>query len=1009
MANEKVYSFKINGIEESVQGVESLGESLENTKKTFTSTTEAMNYYYQVTEEANKRREAIDKLEEQAFKKKIKQQFEYKNAVETVNKDLKRYIDGENMSYYEQQQLLTSLGKVIKTSTGDTEELIAVYKQLNDQLKAVDETMGNHQRNVGNYSSALQGLVDKPFTGLVNIAKNATSALQLYNGVMVQFDADNKEATETMKNLMSTMSIIQSLNQLNQTLKEGSTASQLFSAALKITGADLITNQANAMKATVANETLTKAQKVGTLVTQGFSMAMKAIPFMLVIGLIATLVTHWDDLVGWINKTIPGLKGVGGAMNGLKSVVMGLGKAILNWLTNPIITFAKVIKKVFSGDFKGAIDEAMNGLKNQFKGTADAFQKGYVEQVNKGQEEITRKQAKEEDKRLTHNAKMIEKQKNQDGTYTKEYIQAQKDMFENRKKMYKKDSDEYKKVLEDEVAFNRQVNDAKESANKKASAASAKQAAKDLKEHEKLVEKLQNAYVKLQVAVEKALGEERAKAEKEAQKAAKELHQAKLKYADAEKRNNLALIASELEIVKAQEDAAKKRLKANAKDIAAWKEYEHAEKRILELEKEKIEINKKAEDEKLAENLTNALKEQGVEFEKLDDIINTTSMKYAHLTDTQKLLVDTYFKDIETNAVKAQTEVDKLQKKMSNSGTSVSAGSESKKKQSGNRFKSYDGKGKGGAGVDWDEVGSYIQDLDEAFIQPFQAFGDAIGAMMDVAIEEAEAKLEEAEELHDKAVEKVEESQDRIAELRDKMKDSSGAQLEQYKQQMAEETMLLQQREAEERRLQKEKEKREQELEKEKKKKRKLELKQQLVDATVSGALAVVNGLATKPFLPLGIAMGALAATATAIQIAAISKQLSKLADGAILGGKPHSQGGIKIPQMGVELEGGEAVINKKSTAKYLPLLDRINAEGNGGKHTLMQTANNIRKFADGGVMNYQRIDDNFKTLDVSRNIESAIGNINFQPKVSVVEIARGINNLTQVRELAGGSKLIND
>jgi hypothetical protein len=1056
MANEKVYSFKINGIEESVQGVESLGESLENTKKTFTSTTEAMNYYYQVTEEANKKRDAIDKLEEQAFKKKIKQQFEYKNAVETVNNDLKRYIDGENMSYYEQQQLLTSLGKVIKTSTGDTEELIAVYNQLNDQLKAVDETMGNHQRNVGNYSSALKDakgelkeikgemlgfdqhskefeelaqrageLTDKigdindaikrtasdtsKLDNVIDVAKTATAAFGLWKGVMTEFGFETKGAEEAMQDLMGAMTIIQSLQTLSETLQSTSASAKLLQTAMKLTGAEMLINQANAMKATVANETLTKAQKVGTLATQGFSMAMKAIPFMLVIGLIATLVTHWDDLVGWIDKTIPGLKGVGGAMNGLKAVVMGLGKAILNWLTNPIVTFAKVIKKVFSGDFKGAIDEAMNGLKNQFKGTADAFNKGFKEQVNRGQEEITQKQAKEEAKRLEHQGKMIEKQKNADGTYTKEFIKNKEAQFEAQKKMYKKGSDEYNKVLEDEVAWNREKNSAIESANKKTSAATIKEYKKQQEELKKLTEELEKARIKLEADANKAIEEDRKKALEEAKKAAKELENAKKAEADATLRLNLAIIDSEKNKAQEQVDAAKEILKAKPFDQKALKEYQAGMERLYKLELERIELNKKANDKKALDDLTNKLKEAGVQFEDINDLLDTSKGKYKDLTEAQQLMIDTYFKGIEENAVKAQTEVDKLQKKMSNSGTSVSAGSESKKKQSGNRFKSYDGKGKGGASVDWDEVGTYIQDLDEAFIQPFQAFGDAIGAMMDVAIEEAEAKLEEAEELHDKAVEKVEESQDRITELRDKMKDSSGAQLEQYKQQMAEETMLLQQREAEERRLAKEKEKREQELEKEKKKKRKLELKQQLVDATVSGALAVVNGLATKPFLPLGIAMGALAATATAIQIAAISKQLSKLADGAILGGKPHSQGGIKIPQMGVELEGGEAVINKKSTAKYLPLLDRINAEGNGGKHTLMQTANNIRKFADGGVMNYQRIDDNFKTLDVSRNIESAIGNINFQPKVSVVEIARGINNLTQVRELAGGSKLIND
>ena len=50
-----------------------------------------------------------------------------------------------------------------------------------------------------------------------------------------------------------------------------------------------------------------------------------------------------------------------------------------------------------------------------------------------------------------------------------------------------------------------------------------------------------------------------------------------------------------------------------------------------------------------------------------------------------------------------------------------------------------------------------------------------------------------------------------------------------------------------------------------------------------------------------------------------------KAADGAYLEGASHAQGGIMI-----EAEGGEAIINKRSTAKYLPLLSRINTEFGG-------------------------------------------------------------------------------
>src|SRR5574344_39063 len=57
-------------------------------------------------------------------------------------------------------------------------ELIKKYNETNNQLKAIDASMGNYQRNVGNYASALQGLggsigsVVGQFTGIGNSAKS---------------------------------------------------------------------------------------------------------------------------------------------------------------------------------------------------------------------------------------------------------------------------------------------------------------------------------------------------------------------------------------------------------------------------------------------------------------------------------------------------------------------------------------------------------------------------------------------------------------------------------------------------------------------------------------------------------------------------------------------------------------------------------------------------------------------------------------------------------------------
>ncbi len=66
------------------------------------------------------------------------------------------------------------------------------------------------------------------------------------------------------------------------------------------------------------------------------------------------------------------------------------------------------------------------------------------------------------------------------------------------------------------------------------------------------------------------------------------------------------------------------------------------------------------------------------------------------------------------------------------------------------------------------------------------------------------------------------------------------------------------------------------------------------------------------------------------------------LTRGGMFQGASHANGGVKFRVGGTihEAEGGEAIINKRSTAKFRPILSAINSyNGNGVK------------FADGGII----------------------------------------------------------
>ena len=96
-------------------------------------------------------------------------------------------------------------------------------------------------------------------------------------------------------------------------------------------------------------------------------------------------------------------------------------------------------------------------------------------------------------------------------------------------------------------------------------------------------------------------------------------------------------------------------------------------------------------------------------------------------------------------------------------------------------------------------------------------------------------------------------------------------------------------------------------------------------------------------------------------------------ANGGMVNGKSHAQGGEKFSVGGrvVELEGGEAVINKRSTSMFKGQLSAMNAAGGGVK------------FADGGLMNMPSFASSQFNATSQQNM---MGAMNQSSRVVVVE-----------------------
>lgn len=100
--------------------------------------------------------------------------------------------------------------------------------------------------------------------------------------------------------------------------------------------------------------------------------------------------------------------------------------------------------------------------------------------------------------------------------------------------------------------------------------------------------------------------------------------------------------------------------------------------------------------------------------------------------------------------------------------------------------------------------------------------------------------------------------------------------------------------------------------------------------------------------------MAATQAAVTATQIAAItSAPTPEFAEGGILSGKSHAQGGMAVINHNgtkvAEIEGGEAIIPKRVVSKQLPLIRSLIADRVPSVNFNMIQRN--RMFAQGGIM----------------------------------------------------------
>ena len=305
------------------------------------------------------------------------------------------------------------------------------FQQLAARAGSIKDAMGDAKAVVGDFANDVRGLA-----GITDVAGSVVGAFQVGAGAMAMFGVESENAQKILTQLAGAMSVLQGVTQLqNSFMDQSSGTFRTYHALLRLVGIEQSNNTATTTANTVAvktNEasrqastgaltastgaiqgntgaltasttstvanttanaaaaTATTAQKAAALASKGLKIALSSIGIGLVITLVASLVAHWEDIVGWFKKTFPQLNNLGSSFNKLKQVIYGVGNAVLQYILTPFRIAASVIKDLINGNWEGLVGNAIDEWKKGYD-FAKNYQKGAHDELLSQQKDAQEK------------------------------------------------------------------------------------------------------------------------------------------------------------------------------------------------------------------------------------------------------------------------------------------------------------------------------------------------------------------------------------------------------------------------------------------------------------------------------------------------------------------------------------------------------------------------------------------------------------------------------------------
>lgn len=317
-------------------------------------------------------KQALDELEK-SLKGTVEGTEEYNEIIKKANAIAKDYYEATgkqvqvNMhlegSYNALQKEMNVLRKEWKATNDEAvrNEIGARMADINEQLKDFDHSIGNYHRDVGTYVEALKPVsqqlgeiedemrqmlangvspLDEGFQELakqagvlknaqdsvgkiidanarvtsrlsdgISILSSVTAGYGAVTGALEMFGIENEKVEESIKKLNAVMTVLNSLNTINEQLTDKSTGTyKLYQKIVSMVGLSKRQDAAATQAQTAATTANTVAVTASSKALTGLKAALISTGIGAIVVAVGMLVAHWDKLKIGVEKVVKSVK-----------------------------------------------------------------------------------------------------------------------------------------------------------------------------------------------------------------------------------------------------------------------------------------------------------------------------------------------------------------------------------------------------------------------------------------------------------------------------------------------------------------------------------------------------------------------------------------------------------------------------------------------------------------------------------------------------------------------------